>query len=68
MKDVIENEKQSSKLSQNEVKKLRTIIENNNRVKEKWKELIYELTRKLEKKITELIVENQELKKSRRIV
>ncbi|XP_070495165.1 girdin [Chironomus tepperi] len=66
IKSVMSDEKEAKQLCQYEVEKLRAIIENNKKNKEKWKVVIVELTKTLEEKIKNLILENHDLKTSRR--
>lgn len=63
MKKTIEDGS-SKKSVQKEVEKLKRIVENNKKNKEKWKTVIYDITKKLEVKITDLLQENYELKRS----
>jgi hypothetical protein len=43
------------------------IIENQKRTKEKWKEAIFDMTKMLEKKVEELLRENDRLKSRRSV-
>lgn len=65
MKTAISEERESNKLCQNEVDNLKLIIENQKRSKEKWKEAIMEMTKMIEKKVKELLRENNQLKSRR---
>ena len=62
------DEKEAKQLCQYEVEQLRAIIENNKKIKEKWKVVIFEITKSLEEKIKNLILENHDLKATRRTV
>lgn len=62
MKIAIRDERESNKLCQKEIDKFKLIIENHKRTKEKWKEAMLEMTKKLEEKIQELLLENHHLK------
>lgn len=66
MKTAIDNEKKSNTLCQYEVDKLRLIIDENRKYKEKWKNVFIEITKRLETKVRELMIENQELKRKHR--
>jgi len=68
IKAVMSDEKEAKQLCQYEVEKLRAIIENNKKIKEKWKVVIFEITKTLEEKIKNLILENHDLKATRRTV
>jgi hypothetical protein len=66
MKCAIDDEKKVNKICQFEVEKLRAIIEHNQKTKDKWKNLILEIAKRLEAKIVELLQENHRLKTTRR--
>ena len=61
-------EKESKKLCQYEVEKLRAIVENNKKIKEKWKVVILDITKNLEDKIKKLILENHSLRTSQKTI
>jgi hypothetical protein len=65
MKQTIEKSNSNDSV-QLELEKLKKLVENNRKNKDKWKKLILDVTAKLEKKIKNLLDENYELKKSKR--
>lgn len=63
LEHTIATEQESNNYCVYKATQLQKIIENNRQNKEKWKVLIVEITKKLEEKIKNLILENYELRK-----
>lgn len=54
MKSAISEERNSKKLCQNEIEKLKLIIENHIKMKKEWKLTLFDMGKKLEDKLQEL--------------
>lgn len=67
MKSAINEERDSNNLCQKEIEKLKLIIENHNKIKEKWKTTLFDMGKKLEDKLQELYLENYKLKMNQSI-
>lgn len=62
MKIAMNEERDSNKVCQKEIEYLKSIIESYKRTKQKWKDVMLEMSKRLEDKIQELCAENYRLK------